>query len=278
MTLLVTVGVTIAMSGQPATGVGGANHQAGERCTPSIRALPLPAGMVNGDVLAVSGDRAAGAVADADGFQHVAVWIRGERAWHVKDLGDFGIATPYEPLSATGVDAKGDVAVGISSDLFEGWLVTRSGTHRLHDFAGGTNAYVRAINDDGLMVGEALDADGNDFAAMWPHWWSHPIRLNPAAGYDGSYAQGVNDRGEVTGGSYSFGSLPTVATKWSTPRNLAGAAGTGGRGGDEPERSRHDRRSRIGRPQDGSGLARLQRSHEPRALRRLDVRACHVGQ
>ena len=157
--------------------------------------------MVNGDVLAVSDDRAAGFVANAAGFQHVAVWTRHDGEWRVTDLGDFGITAPGEPLSATGVDAAGDVAVGISSDLFEGWLVTRTGPHQLRDFAGGTNAYVRAINDDGLMVGEALDANGNDFAAMWPHWWSAPVRLDAVAGYDGSYAQGVNNRGQVTGGA-----------------------------------------------------------------------------
>lgn len=240
--VLVTGVATMGLSGQRAAAVA-REHLADHRCAPSITALPLPPGTVNGDVLAVFGDRAAGFVADSDGFQHVAVWTRHDHSWHVRDLGDFGVTAPHEPLSATGVDEHGDVAVGISSDLFEGWLVTRSGVHQLRDFAGGTNAYVRAINDDGLMVGEALDADGNDFAAMWPHWWSRPVRLDPAPGYDGSYAQGVNDRGEVAGGSFSFGSLPSVATRWSRRGTAQALAGTG----NAEAMSLNDRGTVVGR-------------------------------
>lgn len=240
--LLVTGAVTIAPGGQPA-GAHARDHHANHRCSPSITALPLPTGMINGDVLAVSGDRAAGAVTDPGGFQHVAVWTRTRHGWQVRDLGDFGVTAPHEPLSATGVDARGDIAVGVSSDLFEAWLVTRSGTHRLHDFAGGTNAYVRAINANGLMVGEALDAYGNDFAAIWPHWWSRPVRLPPAPGYNGSYAQGVNNRGQVVGGSFSFGALPTVAMRWSrhgTPEALPAR-------GDAEAMSLNDRGTTVGR-------------------------------
>ena len=146
------------------------------------------------------GDRAAGVVADAAG-------VPARRGLDAHG-GTVGTSRPgrlrrHGPRRAAvghRYGPAGDIAVGVSSDLFEGWLVTaHRATHQLHDFAGGTNAYVRAINDDGLMVGEALDANGNDFAAKWPHWWSRPIRLDPAAGYDGSYAQGVNDKGVVTG-------------------------------------------------------------------------------
>jgi hypothetical protein len=35
------------------------------------------------------------------------------------------------------------------------------------------------------------------------------------SGLDGSYGQGINDRGEVVGGSFSFGPTPTAATRWS---------------------------------------------------------------
>ncbi len=240
--LLMTGAATIALDDQQA-GAHQRDHHPSHRCSPSITALPLPTGMVNGDVLAVAGDRAAGLVSDSEAFQHAALWTRTGGGWQVRDLGDFGVTAPDEPLSATGVDRRGDIAVGISSDLFEGWLVTRSGTHQLHDFAGGTNAYVRAINADGLMVGEALDADGNDFAAVWPHWWSRPVRLAPAPGYDGSYAQGVNDRGQVVGGSFSFGALPTLAMRWS--RN--GTAEVLPATGDAEAMSLNDRGAVVGR-------------------------------
>lgn len=220
--LALAVTATLGSSARPAAAHDSQDGPDGRSCRPSITALPLSGGMVNGDVLAVNGDRAAGFVADVKGFQHVAVWTRDDHQWRVRDLGDFGVTAPGEPLSATGIDDQGNIAVGISSDLFEAWLVTRSGVHQLQDFAGGTNAYVRAINGDGLMVGEALDAEGNDFAAEWAHWWSKPIMLAPAAGYDGSYAQGVNDRGQIAGGSFSFGTLPNVATRWS----VAGAPQT----------------------------------------------------
>ncbi|MGH3496222.1 MAG: hypothetical protein ACRDP1_01990 [Nocardioidaceae bacterium] len=220
MALVMTGAATLGLSGQQA-GAEGQQHAETHGCAPSITALPLPTGMITGDVLAARGHRAAGAVADSAQHQHVVVWTRRDGTWRVADLGDFGVTAPHEPLSATGVDSRGDVAVGVlSNDAVGGWLVTRSGPHQLQDFAGGTNAYVRAINGRGKMVGEALDAQGNDYAAVWRHWWSRPIRLDPAPGYDGSYAQGVNDRGWVAGASFSFGSLPTVATTWSR----AGAA------------------------------------------------------
>jgi hypothetical protein len=189
--------------------------------------------MDHGDVIAARGDRAAGAVADPQLHQHVAVWTRLNGRWHVRDLGDFGVTAPDEPLSATGIDRRAEIAVGINSDVMGGWLVSGDHVHRLTDFAGGTNAFVRAISASGEMAGEALDAHGNDFAAVWAHWWSRPRRLAPAAGYDGSYAQGINDLGVVTGGSFSFGPLPTVATVWSARgRPTALPSGQGAEGFD----------------------------------------------
>ena len=197
------------------------------RCTPSILALPLPVGMNHGDVLAVGGQLAVGFVADSSNAQHAAEWIRSGGGWTVRDLGDFGVPAG-QPLSATGVDARGEVAVGVNFDVMGGWLVSGSVVHQLKDFAGGTNAYVRAINASGEMAGEALDADGNDFAAVWAHWWTAPVKLAPVAGYDGSYAQGLNDEGVVVGGSFSFGAPPTLATRWArngTPITLGSTTG-----------------------------------------------------
>ena len=156
-------------------------------------------------------------------LQHVALWTRARRT--AGGSGTSVTSASARPASRCRPPAwtgEGTSRWGSAPTSSRGGSSPVPGTHQLHDFAGGTNAYVRAINADGLMVGEALDADGNDFAAMWPHWWSRPIRLAPVPGYDGSYAQGVNDRGQVTGGSYSFGSLPTVATRWSPARRPGG--------------------------------------------------------
>lgn len=213
--LLAGLAVSLAGFGQAAYANGASQGNHSSECPPTIVALPLPPGMNHGDVLGARGRRAVGFVANAAQHQHAALWTRSDGRWHVRDLGDFGITAPDEPLSATGIDHRGEIAVGINSDVMAGWLVSRGRVHRLTDFAGGTNAYVRAINASGAMVGEALDADGNDFAAVWRHWWSPPRRLAPTAGYDGSYAQGISNRGQVTGGSFSFGPLPTVATVWS---------------------------------------------------------------
>ncbi|MDQ6850289.1 MAG: hypothetical protein M3070_10060 [Actinomycetota bacterium] len=221
-------GLAVSLAGVSQTAYANATPQNEDAfgCPPTIVALPMPSGMDHGDILGALGHRAVGFVGDASGHQHVAVWTRFDERWHVRDLGDFGITAPGEPLSATGVDGRGEVAVGINSDVMAGWLVSGGRVHQLTDFAGATNAYVRAINASGEMVGEALDADGNDFAAVWAHWWSRPQRLAPVAGYDGSYAQGVSDLGQVTGGSFSFGPAPTVATVWSA-RGRAAALPSG---------------------------------------------------
>jgi uncharacterized membrane protein len=156
--------------------------------------------------------------------QHVAIWRSEGTLWSVRDLGDFGISGPNSGLSATGVNAKGQVAIGINTGAgMGGWMFDGATIHQLVDFAEGTNAYARAINANGEIVGEALDENGNDFAAVWPHWWSPPIALTPTAGFDGSYAQGVDSRGEVVGGSFSNGPAPTLPVVWGrdgTPRIL----------------------------------------------------------
>ncbi|HEV7194884.1 MAG TPA: hypothetical protein VGN19_03000, partial [Pedococcus sp.] len=183
-------------------------------CQPTITALPLPAGDTNGDILANAGPFAAGFVADDAQHQSVAVWRRSGGSWTVRDLGDFGISGLSSGLSATGVNIRGEVALGVNADTMAGWVFTGGSAHQLKDFAGGTLAFARAINAHGVVAGEALDAQGNDFAAVWPHWWSAPVRLGPVPGYDGSFGQGIDDRGDVTGGSFSFGALPQVAVRW----------------------------------------------------------------
>lgn len=118
-------------------------------------------------------------------------------------------------LSAIGVNTRGELTIGVNTNVMGARLYRDGVIHRLRDFAGGPSAYVRPINDGGEMVGEALDANGNDFGAVWMHWWSKPISLRPTSGCDGSYAQGVNDQGCVVGGSFSIGPNPTV--QGSTP-------------------------------------------------------------
>jgi uncharacterized membrane protein len=195
-------------------------------CRPAIRALPLPSGQTNGDVLSAVPDTAVGFVADDAQHQHVAIWRRAGARWSVQDLGDLGITDAFSGLSATGVNAHGAVSVGINTNFgMGGWEYVGGALHPLHDFAGGTAAYARAINDSGVVAGEALDSAGNDFAAVWPHWWSRPIKLRPSSGLDGSFAQGIDDRGRVVGGSFSNGPPPTVAMRWSrtgVPTTLTG--------------------------------------------------------
>jgi uncharacterized membrane protein len=190
------------------------SQSATNRCAPTITALPLPAGETNGDVLSVRGSTAVGYAADDSQHQAVMVWRRYTGTWTVQDLGNFGITEQFSGLSATGVNTLGEVTIGVNTNVMGAWLYSDGVIHPLHDFAGGTNAYVRAINDGGEMVGEALDANGNDFGAVWMHWWSKPTKLRPTSGYDGSYAQGVNDQGYVVGGSFSNGPNPTIPVRW----------------------------------------------------------------
>jgi uncharacterized membrane protein len=221
---LLMLGVTLpASSATPSQSVSG-------RCTPSIIALPLPSGDTNGDVLAVTdrGRFAAGYVADNAQHQHMAVWRFANKAWTVQDLGNLGVTGTQTGLSATGVNTHHQVAIGVIAGQVGAWVFTSGKIHQIKDFAGGTFAYARAINNNGEIVGEALDADGNDFAALWPSWKSMPTRLAPVAGYDGSFAQGINDAGVVVGGSFSNGALPQVATRWSSGGNPTGLAGLGG--------------------------------------------------
>lgn len=200
-------------------GVASADDDPYRACTPAITALPLPVGEVSGDVISANAREAVGFVADVAQHQHVAIWRRtsgtsGTRGWSVQDLGDLGL-TDSGGLAATGVTPDGVVSIGVNTAVMGGWVYAHGIVHQLKDFAGGTSAYARAINSDGVVAGEALDAAGNDFAARWDHWWSTPVKLGPIAGLDGSYAQGMNDRGQVVGGSFSFGPAPTAATRWS---------------------------------------------------------------
>lgn len=228
--------MAVAMATAP---VAHADTTTGAVDVPTITALPLPAGQTNGDIISAAGQWAVGYVADDAQVQHVAIWRGAGGVWSVRDLGDFGISAPFSGLGATGVNARGQVSIG-AFDTGAGdegaWLFDGSKIHRLADFAGGTNAYARAINFSGEVVGEAFDAQGNDFAALWRHWWSAPIELAPTAGFDGSYAQGVNSRGEVVGGSFSNGPAPTLPVVWGadgTPRVLPDL----GRGGDVFDRN-----------------------------------------
>ena len=212
---LMTSMVLVGLAAPPAIWAQAAQPAGTSRCRPTIIALPLPAGTTSGDVLSATATIAVGPVADDAQHNSVAVWRKKSGTWTVQDLGDFGISAPFEPLSATGVNAGGEVTIGVNADVMGGWLYSNGVIHRLKDFAGGPNAYVRAINRTGEMVGEALDAKGNDFAAKWMHWWSRPIRLAPTHGYDGSFAQGLNDAGFVVGGSFSNGSNATLPVRWS---------------------------------------------------------------
>ncbi|MCW2505731.1 MAG: putative extracellular repeat, family [Actinomycetia bacterium] len=213
-----------ATAGGTAFGIGTDAHT----CLPSIVALPLPAGFTNGDVLSAAADEAVGYVADDSQHQHVAVWQRSRGAWSVTDLGDFGITEPFSGLSATGVNGSGLVSIGVNTNVMGAWVFTHGAVHRLADFAGGQQAFARAVSSDGKIVGEALDASGNDFAALWPQWWSAPVALSPVAGYDGSFAQGIDSQGDVVGGSFSNGPSPTVATRWTPAGRPVALPGLGG--------------------------------------------------
>jgi hypothetical protein len=199
-------------------------------CEPTISAMPLPAGDTNGDILAVTGDGhlAAGYVADDQQHQDVAVWRRHAGMWTVQDLGNLGITEPHSGLSATGVNARGEISIGVLTDVVGGWVYVHGAVHRLKDFAGGTDAYARSINGLGMVVGEALDAQGNDFAAVWRRWSSAPVKLMPVSGYDGSFAQGVDDRGDVVGGSFTNDGSAQVATRWGPAGHPVTLSGLGG--------------------------------------------------
>jgi uncharacterized membrane protein len=230
LAVLVFISGSLSMSGGiAAESSASPPYHDGSDCSPAIIALPLPAGDTNGDVLSAASRFAVGYVADDAQHQQVAVWTRSEgRHWKVKDLGDFGLSDPFSALSATGVNAHGEVSIGVNAAVMRAWVYVDGAVHRLPDFAGGHNAYARAINDHGEIVGEALDQAGDDFAAVWPHWSSKPRRLAPIPGYDGSFAQGVNDRGVVSGGMFSLGSKPQLAVRWGPsgkPRVLRGLNG-----------------------------------------------------
>ncbi len=227
--MVITSGTLTMSGGIAAESSASPPSDDGSDCSPAIIALPLPAGDTNGDVLSAASRFAVGYVADDAQHQQVAVWTRSEgRHWEVKNLGDFGLSDPFSALSATGVNVHGEVSIGVNAAVMRAWVYVNGATHRLRDFAGGGKAYARAINDHGEIVGEALDAAGNDFAAVWPHWWSDPRRLAPMRGYDGSFAQGVNNRGVVSGGMFSLGSKPQIAVRWrrnDQPRMLRGPDG-----------------------------------------------------
>jgi hypothetical protein len=101
----------------PDRAIAAARSGAAKPCAPAVVALPLPVGETNGDVLAATFREVVGYVADDAQHQHVAVWLRSGASWTVHDLGDLGVSEPFSGLSATGVNERGLVTVGVNTDV-----------------------------------------------------------------------------------------------------------------------------------------------------------------
>lgn len=94
-----------------------------------------------------------------------------------------------------------DDAVGGTGRYAAHWsVVTNSGQTYSTLTVLGTGA-ANGINDEGEIVGQFRDGNGNRFGAYWADAQALPVELPPLPGHDTSNAQAINDDGVISGGS-----------------------------------------------------------------------------
>jgi len=147
-----------------------------------------------------------GSAEDTDQVSHAVLWDRGLMI----DLGVEGDAW------AADINNRGEI-VGNSKES-EDFTTARAFRWRdgvateMSGLEPDRPTFVRRVNERGVAVGSAADADYNEIPVMWPANGGLPVRLAMPDGYIGAYGMAINDRGDVVGAVYSEFNL--VAWGW----------------------------------------------------------------
>ena len=135
----------------------------------------------------------------------VAVLVGARGAWGVSMYSVTAVPMPQGATDtyAQGIDAAGDVFMtsGFESADQSTW------TYQPYEFSGGalrpmeipaamTGGEIVSVNAEGTAVGAVIDAAGNTHPAIWQQG---AVRLLDAAGFDGGYANYINNVGQVVG-------------------------------------------------------------------------------
>ncbi len=80
-------------------------------------------------------------------------------------------------------------------------FVWRGGEARRLPGLGGDSEFVRRINEHNQIVGAATDRRGREHPVVWRGGRPHDLGI--PAGFEGAYAMGINDRGDIVGAAYS---------------------------------------------------------------------------
>jgi probable HAF family extracellular repeat protein len=153
---------------------------------------------------------------DGMGAAHAVLWQNGA-VTNLPNLGgkyfNTAAAINEKGLIAGWVDLANDTALCTPACHAVLWT-TRGGFKDLGTLPGDLNSLAYGVNDQGQVVGQSMDANGNTRAFIWQDGVMTDLNtLIPHGSTTLAYAGDINDKGEVTGGSCvsSTGSCPATA-------------------------------------------------------------------
>ena len=81
---------------------------------------------------------------------------------------------------------------------------------------GGEYSWALSINDANQIVGGAQDSNGYEFATMFdPNGCGNNFNLGTIEGFDGSFARGINNKGQIVGNAYNVFTMVNTAVLFS---------------------------------------------------------------
>ncbi|HTV96535.1 MAG TPA: hypothetical protein VME42_11035 [Steroidobacteraceae bacterium] len=180
-----------------------------------------------GDAVGISGtcDYAVG----AGTAKHALIWRHGVPAL-IPTFGGQGWNTPADINSRAEVvgfaDVKNDVTNGVLTPypLPLGFFWSAStGTIQIDPLPGDQYAIAYALNDEGIVVGQSFGGPEGSRAFIWHHGKAYDLNtlLPPGSALYLIYAEGINDRGEITGQACVLVDGVCPATGAVTPAFLA---------------------------------------------------------
>jgi probable HAF family extracellular repeat protein len=156
---------------------------------------------------------------DGMGAAHPVLWQNGK----VTKLASFGgkyfntaAAINQKGLIAGWADLANDTALCVPACHAVLWT-TSGGFKDLGTLPGDLNSLAYGVNEQGQVVGQSIDANGNTRAFIWQDDVMTDLNsLVPHGSQALAYAGDINDRGEITGGSCVSSSGSCAATSATT--------------------------------------------------------------
>jgi probable HAF family extracellular repeat protein len=177
-----------------------------------------------GDVVGISGtcDNAVGAYT----AKHAVIWHDGVPLY-IKTFGGKGWNTPADINNHGQVvgfaDLPGDVVDGVLTPQPVGFIWSEAaGIQKIPPLPGDTNTIAYAINNRGQVVGQSFGGPEGSRAFIWQNGKTYDLNsfLSSGSPLYLIYAEGINDRGEITGGA-CVAVEGSCATATLTPAFLA---------------------------------------------------------